>query len=80
MTTFTFTVTVEVEDDGGLPVECYNEELWDRTDDVIDEDGNVVARFLSPEAMADIVMAERLAHDEDYGFEYSIECGEGVRA
>jgi hypothetical protein len=70
---FTYKVMVEVEDDMGMPVECYNEDLFDLTDNIEDEDGSVVARFLQPEVMADIVMRERLGGDEDYGFDYTVE-------
>jgi len=71
-TRFTYTVTVEVEDDLGMPIECYDEKWFHLTDNDEDEEGNITARWLSPETMAGIVIAERLGHDEDYGFDYSI--------
>jgi hypothetical protein len=73
VTKFTYTVTVEVEDDLGMPIECYNEDLFDWTDDDYDEDGNITARWLSPDTMASIVMANRLGCDEDYGFDYTVD-------
>ena len=73
MTEFTYRVTVTVDDDMGMPIECYNEDLFDWTDDDIDEEGNVTARWLSPETMARIVMSQRLGCDEDYGFGYRVD-------
>lgn len=65
-----YEVTVEVNDE---PTECHDPDFFDQTDDVQDETGEVVARFLSPETMAAIVMRERLLDDAQYGFFYSVD-------
>jgi hypothetical protein len=68
MTTFTYLVTVEVEDDLGMPTECYDEDYFDQCDtDEDDETGEVTGRWLSPATKASIIMASRLGVDEDMG-------------
>ncbi len=63
----TYRVTVEVEDDLGMPTECYDEDFFAYAANVEDEDGHIVARFLSPETKAQIIMTSRLGVDEDLG-------------
>ena len=67
MTTFTYTVTLEVEDDLGMATECYDENYFDQCDTDYDEEGNVIACWLLPETKARIIMASRLGVDEDLG-------------
>jgi hypothetical protein len=67
MTTFTYTVILEVEDDLGMATECYDPDYFDQCDTDYDEEGNVTARWLLPEAKAGIIMASRLGVDEDLG-------------
>lgn len=67
MTTFTYKVTVEVEDDLGMPTECYDPDYFDQCDEDYDEDGEVTARWLSPETKARIIVGARLGIDEDMG-------------
>ena len=68
MTTFTYKVTVEVEDDLGMPTECYDPDYFDQCNIDYDESGeNVTGRWLSPEKKASIIMASRLGVDEDMG-------------
>lgn len=67
MTTFTYKVTVEVEDDLGMPTECYDEDYFDQCDEDYDENGEVTARWLSPETKAQIIIGSRLGVEEDLG-------------
>ena len=67
MTTFTYKVTVTVEDDLGMPTECYDPDYFDQCDTDYDEDGEVAARWLTPETKAQIIVGSRLGTDEDMG-------------
>jgi hypothetical protein len=72
MTTFYFKVSVEVEDDLGMATECYDEDYFQYTEDIEDENGNIVARFLDPEVKSQIIMGFcqtgiRLGVDESMG-------------
>jgi hypothetical protein len=77
MKTFTYTVTVEVEDDLGMPTECYDPDYFDQCETDYNEAGDeVTARWLYPETKAAIIMATRLGIDEEMGAaigDYSIE-------
>ena len=80
MSTFTYKVTVTVEDDLGGPTECYNEDYFDWC--VIDRDeetGEVTLAMMYPDDKANLIMQERLGHDEelngvgDYSIEYEVQ-------
>ncbi len=75
MASFTYLVTVEVEDDLGGPTECYNEDYFDYCVTLYEEDGVTVAtRLLYPETKADIIMTERLGYTEELNIgDYSLD-------
>lgn len=64
MSTYTYRVTVEVEDDLGMATECYNPVYFELCENIEDENGEIVARFLEPHVKAQIIMGERLDYAE----------------
>lgn len=74
MSRFTYLVTVEVEDDLGMATEYYGEEYLDNCYVEHDDEGNVTLALLDPQEKADIIMAERLGHEEELGIgDYSLD-------
>ena len=67
MARFYYKVWVEVEDDLGMPTECYDPDYFDQCDTDYDDDGEMTARWLSPETKAGIIMGSRCGVDEDLG-------------
>ena len=67
MSRFYFKVWIDVEDDAGGSTECYDPDYFNDCEEVEDEDGNIVTRFLSPEKKAQIIMGARLGVEEDMG-------------